>query len=347
MRSFALVIVAAVCLGSCLGLERDFAEHLFNGFKKTHGKVYVGTEHDLRFQIFQKNLDIIEKHNSEYTLGMHTYRLGINQFADHTFSEFKAKYLGTRVSYKQNTTQSLTTFKSLPPGITLPNEIDWRKHHVVTPVKNQEQCGSCWAFSTTGSLEGAHARLTGKLVSLSEQQLVDCSATYGNNGCNGGLMDNAFEYILKNGGLDTEESYPYHADQERCHFSTKNIGSLCSGFIDIPQGDEKSLKEAVATAGPVSIAIDVTEDKFMLYKDGVFVDDECGNEPNTLNHGVLIVGYGSETVFGHKHKDYWIVKNSWSTQWGEDGYIRMARNKNNMCGVATSASYPLVKENKQ
>ena len=133
------------------------------------GKEYLGGEHDFRFAIFRKNLDIIEKHNSEYAQGIHTYRLGINQFADHTWPEFKAKYLGTRVSLRQNTTQSLTTFRSLPSGVSLPTEIDWRKHDIVTPVKNQQQCGSCWAFSTTGSLEGAHARLTGKLVSLSEQ----------------------------------------------------------------------------------------------------------------------------------------------------------------------------------
>jgi len=208
----------------------------------------------------------------------------------------------------------------------------------VTPVKNQGQCGSCWAFSTTGSLEGAHFRQTGKLVSLSEQQLVDCSGKTGNEGCNGGLMDNAFEYIKENGGLDTEQSYPYHAHNEKCHFNKKTIGATCSGFMDIESGDEDALKEAVATVGPVSIAIDVTEDKFMFYKEGIFVDDECTNTRETLNHGVLAVGYGSNST-----TDYWLVKNSWGESWGEAGYIRMARNLNNMCGIATAASYPLVK----
>jgi len=309
------LILVTFCLNSCFGLQKEFAEHLFEKFKNTHGKQYLGvSEHNLRFEIFQKNLDIIEKHNSEYSLGMHTYRLGINHFADFTFEEFRAKYLGTRASMRQNTTKSLTTFQSLPSWIEMPEEIDWRKHHTVTPVKNQAQCGSCWAFSTTGSLEAAHARATGKLVSLSEQQLVDCSGHYGNNGCNGGLMDNAFEYVLKNGGVDTEESYPYLGKQEKCHFMTKNIGSTCSGFVDVKSGDELALKSALATVGPVSIAIDVTEDKFMLYKDGIFVDDECSNEPNQLNHGVLIVGYGTDPKMGQKHHDYWIVKNSWSTQ---------------------------------
>jgi C1A family cysteine protease len=174
-------------------------------------KQYGAEEHSLRFSIFQKNLETIEKHNSEYSLGMHTYRLGINHFADLTTQEFREFYLGTRVNFRQNTTKSLTTFQSLPGWIQVPEDVDWRKHDAVTPVKNQEQCGSCWAFSTTGALEGAHARAAGQLVSLSEQQLVDCSSKYGNNGCNGGLMDNAFEYVVKNGGLDTEDSYPYHA----------------------------------------------------------------------------------------------------------------------------------------
>lgn len=343
---FLIFLVLATCLSESLGLKTEFAEHLFNQFKKTHDKQYLGAEHSLRFSIFQKNLETIEKHNSEYSLGMHTYRLGINHFADLTTQEFREFYLGTRLSYRQNTTKSVTQFRSLPGWMTVPEDLDWRKHDVVTPVKNQEQCGSCWAFSTTGALEGAHARAAGELVSLSEQQLVDCSSNYGNNGCNGGLMDNAFEYVLKNGGVDTEESYPYHAHEERCHFKTKSIGSTCSGFVDVAQGDEKALKEAVATVGPVSIAIDVTEDKFMLYKDGVFVDQTCSNEPDSLNHGVLIVGYGVAEENG-KSADYWIVKNSWSTKWGEDGYIRMARNNKNMCGVATSASYPLVNVDKQ
>jgi len=340
---FLTCLFLVVCISESLGLKTEFAEHLFNSFKKTHDKTYLGAEHDFRFSVFQKNLETIEKHNSEYSMGMHKYRLGINHFADLTAEEFRQKYLGTRLSFRQNTTKSLTTFQSLPGWMTVPDEIDWRKHDIVTPVKNQEQCGSCWAFSTTGSLEGAHARATGKLVSLSEQQLVDCSSRYGNNGCNGGLMDNAFEYVLKNGGLDTEQSYPYHGDEERCHFKVKNIGSKCSGFVDVRQGDEKALKEALATVGPVSIAIDVTEDKFMLYKDGVFFDETCSNQPDSLNHGVLIVGYGTDEQ-DDERADYWIVKNSWSTKWGEDGYIRMARNKNNMCGVATSASYPIVRD---
>lgn len=145
--------------------------------------------------------------------------------------------------------------------------------------------------------------------------------------------------------MDTEQSYPYHAHDEKCHFNKKTIGATCSGFVDITSGDETALQQAVATIGPVSIAIDVTEDKFMFYKSGIFVDDECSNQRESLNHGVLVVGYGSNSTdnAGGKSMDYWLVKNSWGESWGESGYIRMARNNNNMCGIATAASYPLVK----
>jgi cathepsin L len=156
----------------------------------------------------------------------------------------------------------------------------------------------------------------------------------------GGLMDNAFKYVQENGGLDTEESYSYHARQSKCHYKPQNSGTTCSGYVDITSQSEDALKEAVATIGPISVAIDATQDKFMLYKSGVFIDPTCNNQPDNLDHGVLVVGYGTEN-----DKDYWIVKNSWGSHWGEGGYIRMARNKENMCGVATSASYPLVNNN--
>lgn len=332
------------------GLNDAFVSHLWNKFKKSHGKTYFSEEHETaRFNIFKANVDLIEKHNSEFSMGMHTYTLGINHFADWTVQEFKAKMLGVRPNITSIRGGSTFTFMRLPTDVKLPDSVDWREKGAVTDVKNQGECGSCWAFSTTGSLEGQHFRATNKLVSLSEQQLVDCSKKYDNQGCNGGLMDNAFKYVQENGGLDTEDSYPYHAKEGKCKFNKQTIGATCTGYVDVPSQDEAALKEAVATVGPVSVAIDATEEKFMLYKDGIFVDDSCGNGEDTLNHGVLVVGFGSNStnngLFGRESStpDYWIVKNSWGTGWGEGGYIRMARNKENMCGVATAASYPLVK----
>jgi len=325
-------------------LRDMFVKHLWNKYKQSHGKSYLSEELETyRYGVFKANLDVIEKHNSEYSMGMHTYTLGVNSFADWTFEEFREKILGTRYNMTHQKSGSSGTFVKLPPTMKGPDSVDWRELGAVTPVKNQGQCGSCWSFSTTGSLEGAHFRLTNELVSLSEQQLVDCSGKYHNEGCNGGLMDNAFAYIKDNGGLDTEDSYPYHARQEKCHFNKKTIGSTCSGYMDITSGDEEALRDAIAQVGPVSVAIDVTEGKFMLYKDGIFVDDTCSNGQDELNHGVLVVGYGTNTTTQGKNMDYWTVKNSWGEGWGEQGYIRMARNLNNMCGIATASSYPLVK----
>lgn len=333
-------------------LSDSLKTHLWSKFKISHDKHFLNAEHEqARFKIFQSHLNLIEKHNNEYSMGLHTYTLGVNHFADWTFAEFREHMLGTRRNMTHDKSASAGTFTKMPKrAVKIADEVDWREAGAVTEVKNQGQCGSCWAFSTTGSLEGAHFLHTGKLVSLSEQQLVDCSAKYHNAGCNGGLMDNAFQYVKAIGGLDTEQSYPYHAHKSfRCHFKTANVGSTCSGFMDIDEGDEEALKQAVASQGPISVAIDATQENFMLYRDGVFVDDSCRNGQEDLDHGVLVVGYGTtnETTTSEggikKPHDYWIVKNSWGSSWGEKGYIRMARNLNNMCGIASSASYPLVK----
>jgi len=210
----------------------------------------------------------------------------------------------------------------------------------VTPVKNQGQCGSCWSFSTTGSVEGAYQIATKKLVSLSEEDLVQCDQV--DMGCAGGLMDNAFKFIEKN-GIAAETAYPYisgtgirglcNADKEKAAVVT------ITGYKDIPAEDEDALKTAVAL-GPVSVAIEADKHVFQLYKKGVIDSHGCGTQ---LDHGVLVVGYGSQkTLFGSK--DYWTVKNSWGPTWGEDGYVKLARGTTakpkNMCGVASQASYP-------
>lgn len=305
-------------------------------FKSLHGKAYSEDEENTRKINFIYNVKRIEMHNYLHAHGKSTFRLGLNEYADMTAKEIASVMNGYRRSNKTTVRDHLhTTYLSPALPVDLPDEVDWRKEGYVTPVKNQGQCGSCWSFSTTGSVEGQHFRKSGKLVSLSEQNLVDCSTTYGNHGCDGGVMDYAFQYIKDNDGIDTEETYPYEAQDDTCKFKRRDVGATVSGFVDVPEGDEDKLKEAIATVGPISVAIDASHQSFQLYESGVYVEPECSS--TQLDHGVLVVGYGTE-----EGQDYWLVKNSWGDEWGDEGYVKMARNKDNQCGIASMASYPLV-----
>ncbi|KAI1731414.1 papain family cysteine protease domain-containing protein [Ditylenchus destructor] len=307
----------------------------WEAYKGLNGKSFYDedTENE-RMLAFLSSQQHIKKHNEQYEQGKVSFKLDANSIADLPFSEYQ-KLNGYRRIYGDPLRRNSSRFLA-PHNVEVPESMDWRDHGYVTEIKNQGMCGSCWAFSATGSLEGQHKRSKGALVSLSEQNLVDCSAAYGNNGCNGGLMDFAFQYIKENHGIDTENSYPYKARQKKCHFQRSSVGADDTGFMDLPEGDEDQLKIAVATQGPISVAIDAGHRSFQLYKTGVYYEKECSSEQ--LDHGVLVVGYGTDP----DHGDYWIVKNSWGTTWGEQGYVRMARNKNNHCGIATKASYPLV-----
>ncbi|XP_015790859.1 cathepsin L1 [Tetranychus urticae] len=316
------------------GNVKDLLQDEWEAFKSMYGKQYSNeTEEYFRMKIFMENKRKIARHNIRAANGFHTYHLTMNHFGDLLHHEFVKLMNGFKAHLRLHT-YNASTFLT-PHNVALPKSVDWREKGYVTEVKNQGQCGSCWAFSTTGALEGQNYRKSGKLVSLSEQNLVDCSKKFGNNGCEGGLMDNAFSYIRHNHGIDTESAYPYDGKDERCRFTRKDIGATDTGFVDIEAGSEQKLMEAVATVGPVSVAIDASHESFQFYSHGIYDEPECSSEE--LDHGVLVVGYGSD-----KGGDYWIVKNSWSETWGEKGYIKMTRNKQNQCGIASSASYPLV-----
>ena len=299
---------------------------------------------NIRFQTKNKLYDTLRKWmtNDEYIDRINqankSYKLGHNQFSGMDEFDF--------IQYIQNVELRYPS----PPLVlyelnetSIPESVDWRNKNAVTPVKDQGQCGSCWSFSTTGALEGIYAIKTGKLVSLSEQQLVDCdNFKYGgkDHGCNGGLMDNAFSWIQKNGGLCTEDAYPYISQTGK----TQACQTLCSvvpntqikSWVDIPSTDQ-ALMTAIAQQ-PVSIAIEADQRDFQLYQSGVFTA-KCGT---TLDHGVLVVGYGTEN-----NNDFYLVKNSWGITWGDQGYIKLGRgpqynNGQGQCGILLEASYPVL-----
>lgn len=219
--------------------------------------------------------------------------------------------------------------------VDLPKSVDWREVGAVSSVKDQELCGCCWAFATIGAVEGQRFLKDCKpLISLSVQNLVDC--TESNVGCLGGVVDNAYQYIMDNNGIATEESYPYKSMDSECKFNaTSKVNITIRGYRDIDKGDEQQLQDALANVGPISVALQATHDSFQHYKSGIYHEPKC--DPNKVDHGVLAVGYGADK----DGQEYYIVKNSWGTKWGENGYVKIPRNKNNHCGIATQANYPI------
>ncbi|KAK9498922.1 hypothetical protein O3M35_003463 [Rhynocoris fuscipes] len=308
----------------------------WNEFKEANNKRYSNfKEEEFRYHIYAYNSFRINLHNMMYNLGKYSYKLKMNEYGDLTASEFGLLKKGYRLLNATNNDGGIQ-FKHVPKD-SINDTVDWREHGAVTEVKNQENCGSCWAFSSTGSLEGQHFLKNGKLVSLSEQNLIDCSYFNGNDGCDGGLMENAFKYVKENGGINSEDLYPYEGnDYEFCRYDPDQVAATVKGYISIPKGNETLLKYAVATVGPISVAIDASSTSFQFYSDGVYNEPDCSS--TNLDHGVLAVGYGTT----ENGEDYWLVKNSWGPEWGEKGYIKMSRNKQNQCGIASYALYPLV-----
>jgi cathepsin L len=315
-------------------------EESFGSWINLHSKKYESKqEYNYRLAVYRQNLAFVESHNRQ-NVG---FTVAMNKFGDLTNLEFASIYNGLRVNATQHVTKK--NVHVAPLGwVPTKDTVDWRTQGAVTSVKNQGQCGSCWAFSTTGSVEGAWKLSkksgAGALVSSSEQQLVDCSSDQGNMGCDGGLMDSAFQYIIQRGskGLDTEDSYPYTAEDGDCAADSGKFASTISSFKDVQAQSEPSLQSAIQSIGPVSVAIDASQSSFQFYNSGVYYEKYCS--PTQLDHGVLAVGFG--TTDDSAKKDYYIVKNSWGTDWGMQGYILMSRNKQNNCGIATMSSYPIV-----
>lgn len=339
---FALVIVSAglFCVANLnfdeiqnllkdqVSLFQDQGEirEAFNDFVDKYGKEYISSkEKERRYEIFAENYRKILRHN-QYE---EDYTLGVNKFTDMTSEEFKQS-LGT---YHKKSSKSAKKIRFVDPD---PN-IDWDKKGFVAPVKDQGQCGSCWAFSAIGAVESVIAiknGTSGNVTQFSEQDLVDCSTSYGNEGCDGGLMDYAFQYIMDK-GIALEKDYPYHAIDEKC--KKRNRTNKIAGFTDVPANDSDQLLIAL-NIEPVSVAVEADEDAWQSYTGGI-VTKHCGTD---LDHGVLLVGSGHDSG---KNLDYWRIKNSWGSDWGESGFIRLKRAKGKgpgLCGITLAASYPTL-----
>lgn len=315
--------------------DDSFVDSSFDHFKNKHNKEYEHEiEHKERLHLFRQNLRYIESMNRQ---GL-SYSLSVNHLADKSNEELRV--LRGKQKSKRGTRNNGLPFdmdKYNKEQKSLPESFDWRIYGAVTPVKDQGVCGSCWSFGTTGAIEGAYFMKHNSLVRLSQQNLVDCSWGFGNNGCDGGEDFRAYDWIMKHGGIALADSYgPYLQADGYCHFNNATVGAVVTGYVNVTPFDAVALKTALVNEGPISIAIDAGHKSLVFYDHGLYVEPACKNGVDDLDHAVLLVGYGK--IFG---KDYWLIKNSWSTYWGNDGYVLFSQ-KDNMCGVTTQTTYPLV-----
>ncbi|KAL4629527.1 cathepsin L1-like [Arapaima gigas] len=329
-----LIVSLLVMVNLChTSLDATLNEH-WELWKNHHRKSYGSQAREAhRRVVWENNWRLIEKHNLEASLGLHSFTMGLNHLADMTEEEMDAT-LNCLREEPDDLQSGNHTFEP-PQNATLPLSMDWRTQGLVTPVRNQGSCGCCWAFSAVGALEGQIKKQTGKMIPLSPQNLVDCSISYGNHGCKGGYLSKAFNYIIGNKGIDSEVFYPYKGKQGMCHYSVMGKAGDCRGYKILPSGNEKMLQYVVSAVGPVSVGMNSKLSSFQFYRGGIYNDLKCSNLKT--NHAVLVVGYGTDNG-----QDYWLVKNSWGTAWGENGFFRMARNKNNLCGIANFPIYPVV-----
>jgi len=332
----AVVAVIATFQTSNVSQTRNLAETIsdvFTQWKIVYGKSYASADEEAhRFQTFQDNFYFIQNFNANPE---HTSTVGLNEYADLNTQEFKA--LKSCTGMTQPTPVVQTTTVDVEAVNALPASVDWRTKNAVTPIKNQGDCGSCWSFSTTGSLEGLYAITKGSLLSFSEQQLVDCSGQYGNEGCDGGWPFWALEYTQAE-GIELESVYPYVGVDQTCAYAAGSVVfTNTGGYTNVTKNNEVALATAVVQQ-PISICVEADQPVFQLYTGGIINSASCGTQ---LDHAILIVGYNVQG-----NQPYWIVKNSWGTSWGLAGYLYIAKssstNTNGICGIAMNPTYPTV-----
>jgi cathepsin F len=324
IRSLLIILAIGLALSYEPGHSKE--SYIFSKFQEfilNHNKKYSTMEEYMeRFKIFKNNYERMEAYQISPD-NEQTFNLGITKFSDMTPQEFRNTYLNLRITLK-DIIKGKSKLSFLQQN-DAPASYDWRDHGAVGPVKDQGSCGSCWAFSTVVNLEGLNYIKNKNFQQFSEQQLVDCDKV--DEGCNGGLMENAFEYLKENGGIELSKDYPYKGYGQRCKFDKSKSALKVTGFHFSPSEDEETIKQMLYSTGPLSVALNA--DVLQFYNGGIIDYDANECDPQGLNHGVAIVGYGSDNG-----NDYWIVKNSWGSRWGEKGYFRIARGKGT-CGINT------------
>nr|CAR31335.1 pro-asclepain f [Gomphocarpus fruticosus subsp. fruticosus] len=340
MKSFVLILsfllfVSAITCISTNWRSDDEVIALYEEWLVKHQKLYSSLGEKIkRFEIFKDNLRYIDQQNHYNKVNHMNFTLGLNQFADLTLDEFSSIYLGTSVDYEQiissNPNHDDVEEDILKEDVVeLPDSVDWREKGVVFPIRNQGKCGSCWTFSAVASIETLNGIKKGHMIALSEQELLDCETI--SQGCKGGHYNNAFAYVAKN-GITSEEKYPYIFRQGQCYQKEKVV--KISGYKRVPRNNGGQLQSAVAQQ-VVSVAVKCESKDFQFYDRGIF-SGACGP---ILDHAVNIVGYGSKGG-----ANYWIMRNSWGTNWGENGYMRIQKNSKHYeghCGIAMQPSYPV------